>query len=222
MINGEDMAESEQINKYDDLISSIKDKERESTSNFNKFILDNIISGTNQDKIGRSLSNKITDLATTLTAPPGTRTTNPYAGRELSTTGLSNIFLDKARSAIRGALSKENIAKTAPLFLGGKGQEIRDQYEKTGKLSSAAELARTQFLPDAVVDGKRIYEPVTDENRSKFFSDREVENIKDIILNRDAYSPIATGGIENPELRGEKYYPGVLKTQNFMTSLSRS
>ena len=211
MINGDTMAKTQEQYKYDDLISSMKDKERESSSNFNKFILNNIMSGKNQDKIGEYVSNKLTDLTTTLTAPPGTRTTNPYAGGALSNTGLSDILLDKARSSIRGLLSKENLAELAPTFLGTKGKNIQDQYKTTGKLSSAAELGRGQFLPDKVVDGKRIYEPITDKNRGEWFSDKEVGSIKDIILNRDAAPPIA-------KPKSTKYYPGIIKTQDFMTS----
>ena len=214
MINGETMAKSKQQSKYDKLVSLLEDKEFNSRAKFNRFISDNIISNKNQDKIGDYVSDKITDLTTTLTAPPGTRITNPYIGGAISNTKLSDILLDKTRSSLRGGLSKENLSNLAPFFLSSKGQNIQDQYKETGKLPSAAELARTQFLPDAVVDGKRIYEPVTDENRDKFFSDREVESIKDIILNRDLDpSVIESGNI--------KYSPGALASSDYISSDDR-
>ena len=66
MINGETMAKSKQQSKYDKLVSLLEDKEFNSRAKFNRFISDNIISNKNQDKIGDYVSDKITDLTTTL------------------------------------------------------------------------------------------------------------------------------------------------------------
>ena len=117
-------------------------------------------------KLDQIVSNYIKDnIVKELTAPPGTRTGG------LSVFPGGEIAKDLTRAGIRGLINNETVkGLLSNLVSGGL---VTDKSE--GRVPANLAIYLKSLTPDALIDNKRIYDPITDKNVDNFLSSKEKE-----------------------------------------------
>ena len=125
-------------------------------------------------KLQRGASDFLKDIVVTATAPPGT----PVSKGASMIPGMQTS-LDLTRKGIQSLLQNKTIRE--------KLARLEDSQRKPGStdpIPPYIQLFIDQFSPSKVVDGKRYYTPITDENKSKYFDEKSQESIgKDLVKN---------------------------------------
>ena len=125
-------------------------------------------------KLQRGASDFLKDIVVTATAPPGT----PISKGASMIPGMQTS-LDLTRKGIQSLLQNKTIRE--------KLARLEDSQRKPGStdpIPPHIQLFIDQFSPSKVVDGKRYYTPITDENKSKYFDEKSQESIgKDLVKN---------------------------------------
>jgi len=112
-------------------------------------------------KLQRGASNFLKDMVVSITAPVGT----PVGKGASMIPGLQTTT-DLTRRGLQSLLQNKTIRE--------KLAEFADSHRKPGSkkpIPPNIQLFIDQFSPDKVIDGKRYYTPITDENKSKYFDE---------------------------------------------------
>ena len=153
--------------------------------------------------LNKAASDFLKDIVVSATAPPGTdvgiKKHIPIIGPLIQPT------TDALRSGIRGLIQSPTIRNMLGNIDTGDyskdikalqselksnpdpdlAEELKDlidiqksqELKRKNPLSAQYALYLDQFLPDKVVDGKRYYNPVTEENKSKYFSEESQKGV---------------------------------------------
>ena len=116
---------------------------------------------TPNTKLQRGASNFLKDMVVSITAPVGT----PVGKGASMIPGLQTTT-DLTRRGLQSLLQNKTIRE--------KLAEFADSHRKPGSkkpIPPHIQLFIDQFSPDKVIDGKRYYTPITDENKSKYFDE---------------------------------------------------
>ena len=148
----------------------------------------------------KATSDFLKDIVVTATAPPGTP-----LGRGASMIPGLQTTTDLTRRGIRGLLENKtirnmlgnidtqdyskDIKEIQSKLKSNPDPDLAEELKILTKFQKSQELKRKnplsaqyalyldQFLPDKVVDGKRYYNPITDENKSKYFSEESQKGV---------------------------------------------